>query len=113
MNIDKYGLPIKIFYSNLLAMGIRLKVKDGQLRVGGRRDLVTPVLRAEIEKRAGLLVETFTPEPSADMERYFWRLLKLDELKDALRMAEMLSEHVDALPVNGGWLLTTGKVKTS
>lgn len=107
MSLARYNMPIKIFYSNLLKMGIKLKVQDGQLRAGGNRDLLTPVMRDEITKRAEHLIDMLTPPPSPEMERYFGRLLLLDELKEALNTAQLLNEKVESTPVNGGWLLTT------
>lgn len=109
MTIEKYNLPIKVFYGNLLRMGIRLKVKDGQLRISGNRELVTPVLRVEIEKRAEHLVDLLSPQPPQEMASHFGRLLTLDELKTALTTAQFLQARVDACPVNGGWILTMQK----
>lgn len=108
-DISRYGLPVKIFYGNLLKMGITLGVKDGQLRVGGNKEAITPVMREEILKRADQLVELLTPAPSPEMVSHFGRLLTLDELKTALNTADLLKERVDAIPVNGGWLLVTAK----
>lgn len=107
--LERYNLPIKIFYANLLAMGIRLRVKNGSLRIGGKKELATPVLQEEISKRAEHLIALLTPAPSPQLESHFGRLLTLDELKQAFATAEFLREKVDATPVNGGWLLTTAK----
>lgn len=109
MTLERYNFPVKIFYSNLLKMGIRLRVKDGSLRIGGNKELATPTLREEIEKRAEMLVDMLTPPPSPEMASHFERLLTLDELKQALNTAEFLREKVECWPMNGGWLLTTGK----
>lgn len=109
MTLERYNMPVKLFYGNMLKIGLKFKVKDGQLKVGGNKDALTPVLKDEIAKRAELLIDLLTPPPSEEMERYFGRLLVLKELGEALRLAEMLNEKVDSLPVNGGWILTTGK----
>lgn len=109
MNIDNYGLPIKIFYGNMLKIGIKFKVVDGQLKVGGNTDVITPVIQEEIVKRAEFLVDLLTPAPCKEMAGYFGRLLTLEQLKVALNAAQVLKERVDAYPVNGGWLLVTSK----
>lgn len=109
MGIERYNLPIKIFYGNMLKIGVKFNVVDGQLKVGGRMDIVTPVLEDEIIKRSSHLVEMLTPGPSPEMAGYFGRLLKLEELKVALNAAQQLQERVDAYPVNGGWILVTSK----
>ena len=57
------------------------------------------------------VIDMLTPEPSAEMARYFGRLLTLKDLKTALETAIMLNEQVDSFPVNGGWLLVTAKGK--
>lgn len=110
MSIERYNLPIKIFYANMLRIGLKFKVRNGELRVGGNTDVLTPVLQEEIAKRADHLVALLTPPPSVAMEHYFGRLLTLKELKTALEAATMNNDRVDSWPVNGGWLLTTAKV---
>jgi hypothetical protein len=45
----------------------------------------------------------------AALDPYFGQLLKLDELKRALGVAEEVQTIVDATSVYGGWLLTTVK----
>lgn len=109
MSLARYNIPIKIFYANMLKIGIKLRATNGALKVGGNRELLTPVLQDEITKRAEHLIEMLTPPPSEGMAHYFGRLLKLEELQQALRTAEALGERVDAWPIDGGWLLTTGK----
>ena len=111
MNIDSYGLPIKIFYGNMLKIGLKFKVVDGQLRVGGNTEVLTPVIEEEITMRVEQLVALLTPAPSQEMASHFGRLLTLDELKTALNTAQFLKERVDAIPVNGGWILVTSKIK--
>ena len=111
MSLARYNMPVKLFYGNMLKIGLKFRVKDGQLKVGGNREVLTPVLQDEIAKRAELLIALLTPPPSPEMESHFGRLLTLDELKVALNTAQMLGERVDSLPVNGGWLLTTVKVQ--
>ena len=113
MAIIEYGKPIKIFYANLLTIGVALSVDaaTGKLLVDGNLDCLSPVYRQEIVKRARHLIELLTPVPPADLDPYFGRLIKLDELKWVLTLAEALGAKVDALPVNGGWLLTMAKEK--
>lgn len=109
MGIERYNLPIKIFYSNMLHIGLKLKVVNGELKVGGNMEIVTPVIEEEIVKRAEHLIDLLTPAPCVEMARYFGRLLTLDQLKVALNAAQQLQEPVDAFPVNGGWILVTSK----
>jgi hypothetical protein len=105
-----YGKPIRVFYANLLHMGLTLHVANSKLVVDGNVDILSPVLKEEIIKRKRFLIDLLTPEPVEELSPYFGRLLRLDELKEALRLAEPLPAKVDATPVNGGWLLTTGKL---
>lgn len=111
MALARYNMPIKIFYGNMLKIGLKFRVKDGQLKVGGNREVLTPVLQEEIAKRAEMLIDMLTPPPSPEMASHFGRLLNLKELKTALETAIMLNEKVDSFPVDGGWLLVTGKAK--
>lgn len=107
--MERYNMPIKIFYANMLHLGLKFRVVDGQLRVGGNREMLTKPVQEEIAKRAEHLIDLLTPPPSPEMASHFGRLLTLDELKAALNTAAFLGEKVDAWPVNGGWILTTGK----
>lgn len=109
MSIARYNMPIKIFYGNMLKIGIKFKVVDGQLKVGGNTEQITPVIEEEVIKRAEYLVEMLTPAPSKELASHFGRLLTLDELKVGLNTAQFLQEKVDAFPVNGGWILLTSK----
>lgn len=111
MSLDRWNLPVKIFYANLLHMGIRLRVKDGALRIGGSTELCTPVLQKEIEKRAEHLIAMLTPEPPKEMASHFGRLLTLDEMKQAVNTAAFFQIELDTLPVDGGWLITMRKEK--
>jgi hypothetical protein len=104
-----YGKPIRVFYSNLLSMGLDLHVDHGRLTVDGNVDILSPVLKEEIIKRKQFLIDLLTPAPVAELAPYFGRLLRLDELKEALRLAETIQAKVDATPCNGGWLLVTSK----
>ena len=108
MKLD-YGKPVKVFYANLLVLGIKLRVDSGKLFVEGNVDVLSPVYRGEIIKRKQHLVELLTPEPAPALTPYFGRLLRLDEVKQALGIAEQMQTRIDALPVNGGWLLSTAK----
>jgi hypothetical protein len=112
-NID-YGLPIRVFYANLLRSGLELRVDSatGKLLVDGNIDILSPVYKEEIIKRKQFLVELLTPEPVEELAPYFGRLLRLDELKQALATAEQVKANVDATPVNGGWLLSPAKSRT-
>jgi len=107
--LSRYGIPVKIFYINMLKLGLKFRVVDGQLKIGGNRELLTDAVKAEITKRAEFLIEMLTPPPSPEMASHFGRLLTLDELLVALNTAQMLNENIDSSPVDGGWLLTTGK----
>lgn len=97
--------PIRIFYANLLRMGIVVRAYNGTLKVGGNRELLTPVLKEEIAKRAEHLLELLAPEVPEPLEPYFGRLLLLDELKQAVGIAEQMGVSLRQTPVNGGWLL--------
>lgn len=99
------GKPIRVFYANMLRIGLTLRVRDGQLKVGGNTELLTPVIKDEIRKRAEHLIELLAPEVPEQLEGYFYRLLKLDELKDAIRIAEIMGISLRTTPVNGGWLI--------
>jgi hypothetical protein len=104
-----YGLPIRVFYANLLKAGLELRVDNSKLVVDGNVDILSPVLKEEIVKRSKHLIELLTPAPTGELAPYFGRLLYLDELKQALTTAEQLKVIVDATPCNGGWLLSTAK----
>lgn len=99
------GKPIRIFYANMLRIGVICKVRNGQLKVGGNMAIMTPVLKEEIVKRAEHLIELLSPEPPPELEPYFYRLLKLDELREAIRTAEIMGISLRTTPVNGGWLV--------
>lgn len=101
--------PIRIFYSNLLHIGIKLRVKDGKLRISGKIDLLSPVYRDEIIKRSTHLIDLLDVVPPEELEPYYFRLLSVNELTDALRIAERMQIEVKSLPVNGGWLLEISK----
>lgn len=110
MEDTDYGKPIKIFYANLLHCGVELSAEDGRLYVDGNTEALSPVYRDEIVKRKAHLIEMLTPAPPSELEPYFGRLLKLNELTQALGVAEQMQARVDATPANGGWLLTMPKV---
>jgi hypothetical protein len=97
--------PIRVFYGNLLRIGIRLRVVNGTLRVKDTQGIMTPVLKEEIGKRASHLVELLSPDVPAELEPFFYRLIKLDELQDAIGIAEMLGISLRHTPANGGWLI--------
>lgn len=68
MRMIRYLEPIEIFTDNLLIWGFRLKVSDaGQLVVTAPAGVeVSPVLRDEIVKRAGLMVEVLRNREAGD-----------------------------------------------
>jgi hypothetical protein len=63
--------PIRIFYANLLRAGIKLKVVNTQLRVGGNTEVLSPVHRDEILKRAEHLIELLSPKVPEALRPYF------------------------------------------
>lgn len=99
------GKPIRIFYANMLRMGIKFKVVNGQLKVGGNTEIMTPVLQAEIVKRASHLIELLSPEVPEPLEPFFYHLIKLDELEEAIGIAESMGVSLRTTPANGGWLI--------
>lgn len=99
------GKPIRIFYANMLRIGLTFRVRGVQLRVGGNKEILTPVLKDEIAKRAEHLIALLSPEVPEELAPYFHRLIKMDELKEAIRIAEVLGISLRSTPVNGGWLI--------
>jgi hypothetical protein len=99
------GKPIRIFYANLLHAGLTFRVYDGQLKIGGKRELLSPVVREEIKRRAEHLIELLSPEIPEALEPYFYKLIKVDELKEAIGVAEQMGMSLRTTPVNGGWLI--------
>lgn len=97
--------PIRIFYANLLRMDIHLRAYNGKLKVTGRMDLCTPVLQEEIVKRSEQLIELLSPEVPEPLQPYFYRLIKVDEVKEAVGIAEQMGISLRQTPVNSGWLL--------
>jgi len=101
----EHGTPIRIFYANMLRIGLKLKVADGQLKVRDTQGIMTPVLQEEIIKRSEHLIELLSPEVPEQLQAYFYRLIKLDELKEAIYIAEVMGLSLRGTPVNGGWLI--------
>lgn len=99
------GKPIRIFYANMLRIGVICKVHNGQLKVKDTQNIMTPVLQEEIIKRADHLIELLSPEVPEELRQYFYKLLKVDELQEAIRTAEILGISLRTTPVNGGWLV--------
>jgi len=97
--------PIRIFYANLLRSGIKLKVENGKLKVGGNMEIMTPVYQDEIIKRAEQLIELLSPEVPEPLLPYFYRLIKVDEVKEAVGIAEQMGISLRQTPVNSGWLV--------
>ena len=100
-----YGLPVRIFYANLLRMGITLRCVNGRLKVGGNMEIMTPVLKAEIVKRAEHLIDLLSPDIPEPLQPYFHRLILVDEVKEAVGIAEQMGISLRQIPVNGGWLV--------
>jgi hypothetical protein len=103
------GRPIKVFLGNLYYQGITVAVEDGRLRVGGQTDKLSPVYRDEIIKRREQLIDLLSPPVPDELRRYFGRLLRVDELVEALGVAERIDANLQATPVNGGWIVTMGQ----
>lgn len=99
------GLPIRIFYANMLRIGLTLKVVNGQLKVGGNMEIMSPVLQEEIVKRAEHLIDLLSPDVPEPLLPYFYKLLKIDELKEAIGIAEQMGISLRQTPANGGWLI--------
>src|SRR5690606_34531422 len=104
-----YNKPILIFVGNLLYHGVSLSVSNGKLRVTGDNAKLSPVYRQEIVRRKEQLLELLSPEVPEPLQPYFGRLLRVDELVEALGIAEQLDANLQSTPVNGGWLITIGK----
>lgn len=100
--------PIIIFYANLLYQGFRVRVADGQLRVGGDMDKLSPAYRDEIMRRKEHLIELLSPPVPDELAPYFGRLISVDESIVASGIAERIDADTRLTPVNGGWLLTMG-----
>lgn len=97
--------PIRIFYANMLRIGLKFKVRDGQLKVGGNMEIMTPVLQDEIIKRASHLIELLSPEVPEALRPYFYRLISVNEVKEAIAIAEPMGISLRQTPVNSGWLI--------
>ena len=67
--------------------------------------IMTPVLKEEIIKRAEHLIDLLSPDVPAVLEPYFYRLINVDQLKEAIRIAEIMGISLRGTPVNGGWLI--------
>lgn len=104
MSLD-FNNPIRIFYANMLRIGLVFKIRDGKLKVSDPNGVVTPVLKEEIRKRAEHLIDLLSPEIPEELEPYFYRLIRVDELKEAIRIAEVMGISLRTTPVNGGWLI--------
>lgn len=97
--------PIRVFYANLLRIGIKMRVVNGQLKVKDTQGIMTPVLQEEIIKRSEHLIELLSPEVPEQLQDYFYRLINVSELKDAIYIAEAMGISLRGTPVNGGWLI--------
>jgi hypothetical protein len=100
-----HGFPIRVFYANCLRSGLTLRVVNGKLKVGGNMEILSPVYREEIIKRAEQLIDLLSPEVPEPLQPYFYRLLKVDEVKEAVGIAEQMGISLRQTPINGGWLI--------
>lgn len=99
------GKPIRIFYANMLRIGVICKVRNGQLKVKDTQGIMTPVLQEEIVRRVDHLIELLSPDVPEQLQQYFYKLIKVDEVQEAIRTAEILGISLRQTPVNGGWLV--------
>jgi len=101
-----YGLPVRIFYANLLRHGVTLRVDNGTLKLGGDgRKTLSPAYRKEIERRAPQLLELLSPSVPEPLQSYTGRMLTVTEAEEAQRVATEVAAHITLTPVNGGWLM--------
>lgn len=100
--------PILIFLGNLYYHGVTVTVVNGQLRVGGETAKLSPAYRAEIVRRAELLIAVLSPPVPDDLAPYFGRLMRVDETMAAMGAAEETDTDLRLTPVDGGWLATIG-----
>jgi hypothetical protein len=108
------GKPIRIFYANMLKIGIIISLKNGKLIVEDQQSVLTPVLQDEIVKRAQHLIDFLSPYTPEELKPYCYKLLTIAQLKEALTIANERSLGLKQTPVNGGWLLEpTNPVQTS
>ena len=101
-----YNQPVRIFYANLLRHGVTLRVVDGVLKVGGDgREFLSPAYRDEIKRRAPQLIELLSPAVPEPLQSYMARLLRLDEMEAAIKIARQMEIETSEFPANGGWVL--------
>lgn len=100
-----FNAPIKIFYANLLFIGVKMRVKDGQLRISGAIEKLSPVYQEEIVKRKSHLIEMLSQQPPDALRPYFFRLLSVNEVKEASVIANQMKIELTQMPVAGGWLV--------
>ena len=102
----EYGRPIRVFYGNLLRVGITLRVVDGVLRIGGQgRTNLSPAYRKEITRRAFQLIEILEPPVPDELMPYFHRPLTVQEIEAATNIAKQIGAHIAPFPANGFWIL--------
>ena len=102
---DTFNNPIRIFYANLLYLGIKVGIEDGQLVISGKTRHLSPAYQDEITKRSKHLIELLSVEAPEELAPYCLRLISNCELTDALCIADRIQANTRGLPVNGGWLL--------
>ena len=108
--MDNFNLPLRIFYANLLYLGVTLHVEQGRLCVGGGKSkALSPAYREEIIKRKEGLIEMLSQTPPAELAPYFGRLIRVEEVPAAQLVADVCDVKVRATPVDGGWLLEMAK----
>lgn len=102
---SEFPARIRIFYANCLWAGVRLGVNgDGYLVANGPAAIVE-TLKPEIAKRRDLLLAMLTPAPPAELERFFGRLIRREEVEEAQQAANQLGARIHATPVDHGWIL--------
>jgi hypothetical protein len=104
MQVDP-TLPIRIFYANLLYLGITLQVDEGMLKISGATKTLSPAYREEIVKRKTQLVELLACQPPDALRPFCFRLCSLAEAQAAQAIAHQLRQPIRCTPVNGGWLV--------
>jgi hypothetical protein len=104
-----FGKPVKVFLGNLYFLGVKVRVVDGQLRITGDTAKLSPAYREEIVRRSEQLIDLLSPAVPEELRPYFSRLISVDEVVDAMGIAERIDAHLLTSPVNGGWLCVMGK----
>ena len=105
MQADTYNWPIAIFYANMLWHGIRAKVVNGELRIGGDLSSVSPVYRDEIVRRSEQLIDLLgTPTPE-ELAPYIGKVIPLADAMEGIGIAKQMRVKLRQFPVQRGWIL--------